>query len=103
MFSSLDVLNPLDELPDFDEAEGEDGDKEGEKKLGADEDGAGDAGSDEDDEFDEDDDVRCRYLHVGASLTVCQNDYNAENYFDNGDSDPEDFGDDDGGGGDYYD
>lgn len=68
MFSSLGALNPLDDLPDFDDAE-DDENKDGEKKPGADEDGAGDAGSDEEpDDFDDDDDVSYIFWSTGTWL-----------------------------------
>jgi len=95
LFSALDTLNPLDDLPELGEggSDGEGGKEEGAKKeaalgrmAGDVEEDAGDAEDEEEpDEFTDDD----------------EGDYNAEQYFDDGGDIGDDYGDDDAGG-DYY-
>ena len=57
LFSSLDTLNPLDDLPSEEEGEGKEDGKDGDKK-GDDEDAVADDAEDEEpDDFDDDDEV----------------------------------------------
>jgi len=92
VFSSLDALNPLDEISDSEHSDNDD--EEGEKpvkggllqRIGESGDEMGDDDEDEnEDDFGDDE----------------EGDYNAEGYFD-GDDVGEDYGDGDGGGEDFY-